>query len=167
MMWALADLVVVSKLPNSKSTPTLLALSDAIGPVIPRLNEGFTPETARRTLVQLSALIEASWKWSQTTSDKGGEQKVCRAQSCQSSFLANQQDSTEQPTLYGRHAPHAQCRRSFTRKMVRHNLPEVWRTTPRTRLPHRGRSGSPIRHGKLCCLGRKWKADQRRKQPRR
>jgi hypothetical protein len=149
MMWALADLVVVSRLPNSKSTPTLLALSDAIGPVIPRLNEGFTPETARRTLVQLSALIEASWKWSQTTSDKGGEQKVCRSRSCRLSFIANQQDSTEQLALHGHHAPHAKYPRSSTRTMVHIHLPKVWGSARRTRLPRRGRTGSTIRHGKL------------------
>jgi hypothetical protein len=66
----------VPRLPNTKSTPTLLALSDAIAPVIPRLNEGFTPSTARDILIKVSKLVDASWTWSQGTSDKGGEQKA-------------------------------------------------------------------------------------------
>jgi hypothetical protein len=71
----LIDIVIV-KLPNKKSTSTLLALSDAISPLLSCLYQTLDVEDARDTLFYLSRLVSNAWKWSETTEDKGGEQKV-------------------------------------------------------------------------------------------
>jgi hypothetical protein len=68
---------VIPRLPNAKSTPTLLVLSDALSSILPVISPTTTPSFSSSVLSGLGDLLDALWSWAETTSDRGGEQKVC------------------------------------------------------------------------------------------
>jgi hypothetical protein len=68
--------VAIPRLPNTKSTSTLLPLSSALTPALTSLTTYSTPSSSRNLLYKLCELIRVIIDWVQTTSDRGGEQKV-------------------------------------------------------------------------------------------
>ncbi|WWC92924.1 uncharacterized protein L201_007887 [Kwoniella dendrophila CBS 6074] len=68
--------VAIPKLPNSKSTPTLLSLNEAISSSLPILSHHTTSYSSRNLSKSLCELVDTIWNWVQTTSDKGGEQRA-------------------------------------------------------------------------------------------
>jgi hypothetical protein len=68
--------VVIPRLNLSRSTPTLLSLTDALGNVFPPLTPDLDIHSARHLLSSLAELVSVAWKWVATTSDAGGEQRV-------------------------------------------------------------------------------------------
>lgn len=70
----------IPRLKNQRSTPTLLALQDSLLPLFKAI-PGAAPqemamEISRSLLIRVSNLVDAAWKWAQTTSDHNGEPKV-------------------------------------------------------------------------------------------
>lgn len=66
----------ISRLPNTKSSPTLLTLSEAISSTLPELIQYTDSNSSTSLLLTVSHLIRKAWKWVQSTSDRGGEQRV-------------------------------------------------------------------------------------------
>lgn len=75
----------IPRLQNQRSTPTLLALQDTLVPLFKAIPNTAPQEMAmdmsRSLLKHVSNLVDAAWKWSQTTSDYNGEPKVSCAAS--------------------------------------------------------------------------------------
>ncbi|WVW86798.1 hypothetical protein I302_108853 [Kwoniella bestiolae CBS 10118] len=67
--------VAIPRLTNSKSTPTLLSLSESISSSLPILAHQATTSSARVLLSGLCELVQVIWEWVQGTGDKGGEQR--------------------------------------------------------------------------------------------
>lgn len=67
---------MLPRLPNTKSTPTLLTLQDAAISVLANLAPYLFISASREILDQVCRLVESAWAWVQTTTDKGGEQRV-------------------------------------------------------------------------------------------
>ncbi|OCF61888.1 hypothetical protein L486_01551 [Kwoniella mangroviensis CBS 10435] len=68
--------VAIPRLPNSRSTPTLLSLSESVSISLPILSHQATTISARILLKELCGLVNTIWVWVQNTSDKGGEQRA-------------------------------------------------------------------------------------------
>ena len=68
--------IVLPRLNLSRSTPTLLSLTDALSNVFPPLTPDLDIHSARHLLSSLSEMVSIAWKWVSTTSDSGGEQRV-------------------------------------------------------------------------------------------
>ncbi|WWD04259.1 hypothetical protein V865_002327 [Kwoniella europaea PYCC6329] len=64
--------IAIPRLPNSRSTPTLLSLSESISSSLPILSHQATTKSARVLLKELCGLVNIIWVWVQNTSDKGG-----------------------------------------------------------------------------------------------
>ncbi|RSH93442.1 hypothetical protein EHS25_007798 [Saitozyma podzolica] len=69
--------VALPRLPNARSTPTLLNLSDSLLSLLQIIAPECDPAQSRQLLISTSELVSTAWVWSQTTSDKGGEQRHC------------------------------------------------------------------------------------------
>ncbi|WWC95485.1 hypothetical protein V866_002349 [Kwoniella sp. B9012] len=68
--------IAIPRLPNSRSTPTLLSLSESISSSLPILSHQATTTSSRVLLKELCQLVNIIWVWVQNTSDKGGEQRA-------------------------------------------------------------------------------------------
>ncbi|WVQ66381.1 uncharacterized protein L199_004561 [Kwoniella botswanensis] len=68
--------IAILRLPNSRSTPTLLSLSESISSSLPILSHQATTSSARVLLRELCGLVNTIWVWVQNTSDQGGEQRA-------------------------------------------------------------------------------------------
>lgn len=66
----------IPRLPNARSTPTLLSLSEEISQSIKSLGPHASTFWSRTCLVMLCSLTDTIWDWTQKTTDKGGEQAV-------------------------------------------------------------------------------------------
>lgn len=71
-------MLVFPRLNLSRSTPTLIPLTDSIQNILPPLVGRIDISAARRLLMALLDLVSAAWKWVAGTSDEGGEQRVSR-----------------------------------------------------------------------------------------
>lgn len=72
-------IIVVPRLPFTKSTATLLSLAEALNPVLPLVSRHASTESATAILKELGKLMQALVGWVSTTADKGGEQNVSSA----------------------------------------------------------------------------------------
>lgn len=70
--------IALPRLPNARSTPTLLNLSDSLVSLLQIIAPECDPAQSRQLLISTSELVSTAWVWTQTTSDKGGEQRVSR-----------------------------------------------------------------------------------------
>lgn len=81
----------IPRLKNQRSTPTLLALQDALVPLFKAIPNAAPPEMAmdmsRSLLKHVSRLVDAAWKWSQTTSDHNGEPKAMLTELLQTAIM--------------------------------------------------------------------------------
>ncbi|KIR34622.1 hypothetical protein I352_02873 [Cryptococcus deuterogattii MMRL2647] len=66
--------IAIPRLPNVRSTPTLLSLSEEISQSIRSLGPRASTLWSRTCLVMLCSLVDNIWDWTQRTTDKGGEQ---------------------------------------------------------------------------------------------
>ncbi|KIR99468.1 hypothetical protein L804_03098 [Cryptococcus deuterogattii 2001/935-1] len=66
--------IAIPRLPNVRSTPTLLSLSEEISQSIRSLGPHASTLWSRTCLVMLCSLVDNIWDWTQRTTDKGGEQ---------------------------------------------------------------------------------------------
>ncbi|KIR78546.1 hypothetical protein I306_04474 [Cryptococcus gattii EJB2] len=66
--------IAIPRLPNVRSTPTLLSLSEEISQSIRSLGPHTSTLWSRTCLVMLCSLVDNTWNWTQRTTDKGGEQ---------------------------------------------------------------------------------------------
>lgn len=69
---------MIPRMKTPKSTPTLLTMSEAVSSALSGLAESTSILSARAILQSICELVDNCWKWSQSTADKGGEQKVSR-----------------------------------------------------------------------------------------
>ncbi|OWZ42707.1 hypothetical protein C349_03540 [Cryptococcus neoformans var. grubii Br795] len=67
-------IIAIPRLPNARSTPTLLSLSEEISQSIKSLGPHASTFWSRTCLVMLCSLTDTIWDWTQKTTDKGGEQ---------------------------------------------------------------------------------------------
>ncbi|WVQ75064.1 hypothetical protein IAR50_004673 [Cryptococcus sp. DSM 104548] len=66
--------IAIPRLPNTRSTPTLLSLQDLLSSSIFSLGAHATSLWPRTAILILCRLIDTLWRWVQTTTDKNGEQ---------------------------------------------------------------------------------------------
>ncbi|WWC65965.1 uncharacterized protein I303_108587 [Kwoniella dejecticola CBS 10117] len=69
-------IIATPRLTNSKSTPTLLSLSESISNSLPVLAHQATTSSSRTLLRLLCELVEVVWGWVQKTIDSGREQRA-------------------------------------------------------------------------------------------
>ncbi|WVQ79315.1 hypothetical protein IAT38_001412 [Cryptococcus sp. DSM 104549] len=62
------------RLPNVRSTPTLLSLSEVLSPSIAAISRHAGVDMACSCLMVMCRFVEIAWGWVQRTTDKGGEQ---------------------------------------------------------------------------------------------
>ena len=74
---------------TARSTPTLLALSDSLKEVFGWVATRADAKTARQLLMGMSRAVNVMWDWVQTTSDKGGEQRVRIAGQCEQNWMSD------------------------------------------------------------------------------
>lgn len=67
-------IIAIPRLPNVRSTPTLLSLSEEISQSIRSLGPHASTLWSRTCLIMLCSLTDTIWNWAQKTTDKGGEQ---------------------------------------------------------------------------------------------
>ncbi|WWD20183.1 hypothetical protein CI109_104659 [Kwoniella shandongensis] len=65
----------IPRLPNARSTPTLLSVAETISSALPILSHHATLVSSWSVLLAICDLVEVIWEWVQTTSDAGGEQR--------------------------------------------------------------------------------------------
>ncbi|KAK8849558.1 hypothetical protein IAR55_004893 [Kwoniella newhampshirensis] len=65
----------IPRLPNARSTPTLLSVSEAISLALDSLSSSTKADSSRGLIQQACELIDVIWEWVQPTSDAGGEQR--------------------------------------------------------------------------------------------
>lgn len=74
--YPLTSCQAIPRLPNVRSTPTLLSLSEEISQSIRSLGPHASTLWSRTCLIMLCSLADTIWDWAQKTTDKGGEQAV-------------------------------------------------------------------------------------------
>ncbi|WRT69580.1 uncharacterized protein IL334_006569 [Kwoniella shivajii] len=69
-------ITAIPRLTNNKSTPTLLSINEAISSSLPIIAQETVSSSSKVLLKVLCELVDTTWKWTQETSDKGGEQRA-------------------------------------------------------------------------------------------